>query len=144
MLGGDHHKPPLHQISLSQKVQIIEEFVFSNELRVVHSLYPEKEHIPGIIWITKNPKSVISLVSQTLTLDHLVRDSPTLKLCYLSFLLLTLQWKTLLKEKIVIEEIGESQPCASYLVVILVFSTFFVVTSSLICFANISIFIVLY
>ena len=37
-------------------------------------------------------------------------DSPTLKLCYLSFLLLTFQWKTLLQEKTVIVELGESQP----------------------------------
>ena len=38
------------------------------------------------------------------------QDSPTLKLCYLKFILLTFQCKTLVEEKTVIVELGESQP----------------------------------
>ena len=37
-------------------------------------------------------------------------DSPTLNFCYLSFLLVTSQWKTLLEEKTVMVELDESQP----------------------------------
>ena len=40
------------------------------------------------------------------------QDSPTLKLCYLGFKLVTFLLKTLLKEKTVIVELGESQPRA--------------------------------
>ena len=38
------------------------------------------------------------------------RDSPSLYFCYLSFLLVTFQWTTLLEEETVIEELDESQP----------------------------------
>ena len=38
------------------------------------------------------------------------QDSPTLKPCYHSFQLLTFLFKTLLEEKNVIVELGESQP----------------------------------
>ena len=37
-------------------------------------------------------------------------DSPTIKLCYLSFQLVAFLLKTLLEEKTVIVELGESQP----------------------------------
>ena len=37
-------------------------------------------------------------------------DSPTIKLCYLIFVIVSFQWKTLLEENFSIEEIGESQP----------------------------------
>ena len=41
---------------------------------------------------------------------HALQDSPMLKLCYLSLWLALFRWKTLLVEKTVIVEIGESQP----------------------------------
>ena len=47
---------------------------------------------------------------QELTNTVLGQDSPTLKLCYLSFQLVTFLLKTLLEEKTVIVELGESQP----------------------------------
>ena len=37
-------------------------------------------------------------------------DSPTLKLCYLSFIWVTFRLQTLLEEKTVIVDFGESQP----------------------------------
>ena len=43
---------------------------------------------------------------------HLLgQDSPSLKLYYLSLWLSLFQWKTLLVEKTVVVELGESQPC---------------------------------
>ena len=49
----------------------------------------------------------------TITNRHLGQDSPSLKLYYLSFWLSFFQWKTLLVEKTVIIEHGESQPRAT-------------------------------
>jgi hypothetical protein len=55
MLGGDHHKEPLPH-ELPPKIKIIEEFVFSNELRVVHSLFPEKKGLRGPHNLAFEPK----------------------------------------------------------------------------------------
>ena len=38
------------------------------------------------------------------------RDSPTFKICYISFILVTFQRQTLVHEKTVMVKIGESQP----------------------------------
>ena len=46
------------------------------------------------------------------------QDSPTLKLCYLSFQLVTFLLKTLLEEKTMIVELGESQPGTPIFVII--------------------------
>ena len=55
MLGGDHHKEPLPN-KLPPKVETISEFVFSNELRAVHNLFPEKKGIPGPHNLAFEPK----------------------------------------------------------------------------------------
>ena len=61
-------------------------------------------------------KSRVGSDFHLLNVKSLDRDSPTLKLCYLSFLLLTFQWKTLLEEKTVIVEPDESQPWLPYVI----------------------------
>ena len=55
MLGGDHHKDPLPH-DFPSKIKLIEEFVFSNELRVVHSLFPEKQGLRGPHNLAFEPK----------------------------------------------------------------------------------------
>ena len=46
MLGGDHHKEPAHHTP-TPKIELIAEFVFTNELKVVHHLFPDKEGVKG-------------------------------------------------------------------------------------------------
>ena len=46
MLGGDHHKDPAHHTP-TPKIELIAEFVFTNELKVVHHLFPDKEGVKG-------------------------------------------------------------------------------------------------
>ena len=56
-----------------------------------------------LIWAAIEKKYFVPLA-------HLGWDSPTLKLCYLCLWLALFQLKTLLEEKSVIVELGESQP----------------------------------
>ncbi len=55
MLGSDHHKEPLPH-KLPPKVETISEFVFLNELRAVHNLFPDKKGIPGPHNLAFEPK----------------------------------------------------------------------------------------
>lgn len=55
MFGSDHHKEPLPH-KLPPKVETISEFVFSNELRAVHNLFPDKKGILGPHNLAFEPK----------------------------------------------------------------------------------------
>ena len=55
MLGGDHHKEPVAH-ELPPQIKLIAEFVFCNELRVVHCLFPEKDGLKGPQNVAFEPK----------------------------------------------------------------------------------------
>jgi len=55
ILGGDHHKEPAPHTP-TPKIELIAEFVFTNELRVVHHLFPDKEGIKGPHNLAFEPK----------------------------------------------------------------------------------------
>ena len=79
-------------------------------------------------FLQKPPKTILNVVGiRRVYNGDQGWDSPTIKLYYLSLKLALLQWKTMLVEKTVIVELGESQP---WIIVIIIAKIWNLLSSS--------------